>query len=73
MDEEKTTANTAGRSSDPAPSAVVVPAAGAGNPTNTNIIDTWARDLVQNLAELRETGNYNRFQAAIADLKARIQ
>lgn len=39
----------------------------------SDIVDTWAADLIGNLADLRETENYNAFRAAIADLKTRIQ
>ena len=36
-------------------------------------IDVWAGDLVGNFPQLRETDAYNKFRAAVTDLKDRLQ
>lgn len=37
------------------------------------VIEAWAGDVVANIPELRETGNYNKFRAAVDDIKTRLQ
>ena len=37
------------------------------------LIEIWASDLLLNIHPLRETENYNKFRAAITELKSKLQ
>lgn len=41
-------------------------------PPHHGIIEGWAADLIANIEHLRTTDIYNKFRAAIEDLKSRL-